>query len=511
MLKKALCFILALTFICLCFTACSENNKTYEEIAESYFQKKKSDEELISARIDAFLTAFNTGDFDGVLACMDAKSRNQCQALANMLEGIKLGFSAGGVSVSGSLNMADLFGFSIGSISKDDLMNMETVELKIQDGKYATLYTNLSYSVDIGSPEGNIKFELKKENGDWFISDMLPYDVSEMEDDTPSSEDDENPEQSNGNVFEQYNVSEIGPFYNGLAWFKTNVSTGTYSSQDLCGYMDIKGNVVIKPSLREAVNFSYDCITTRYYDIASAESNYVIMDKTGKIHFEKGKQGIIEIGTVSEGYFYLETVSEELSGNVYTVKYYSASDLSVVATFNNTKANSYDSTLDSKGNATVHPQKGNSIKFNISEYVPNYIPSDNSTWSVNLNEIPEFESAYVNDNYISDSDNTLGQIATVKLNNGDYVYFYSIVDSNGNVLLKPQRDIILSTTYYFRKDLCPAKDANTGKWGYIDPQGNWKIQPQYSKVANFTPDGYATIENGTKVINTKGEIVLSVK
>ena len=58
------------------------------------------------------------------------------------------------------------------------------------------------------------------------------------------------------------------------------------------------------------------------------------------------------------------------------------------------------------------------------------------------------------------------------------------------------------------KNLCPAQDASSGLWGYVDPYGQWKIQPQYLSATSFTDDGYAIV-NDIVVINTDGEMVLA--
>ena len=44
----------------------------------------KSDEELIRDRMNTFLTAYNSGDLQGVLQCMDAKTRNTYQSALNI-------------------------------------------------------------------------------------------------------------------------------------------------------------------------------------------------------------------------------------------------------------------------------------------------------------------------------------------------------------------------------------------------------------------------------------------
>ncbi len=63
--------------------------------------------------------------------------------------------------------------------------------------------------------------------------------------------------------------------------------------------------------------------------------------------------------------------------------------------------------------------------------------------------------------------------------------------------------------YTFSHDLCCAYSTQEQKWGYIDPYGNWKIEPQYDSVNTFSYDGYAVVDQ-YKVINTKGETILDI-
>ncbi len=157
-MKKLLCLMLCLLLLCSALVSCSE---------------KKTDLEQIEYRIGAFLHGYNTGDFELITECMDEKSRNQLKAMEGLLSSINLGFGIGGFSVSSSLNFSDLFGFSVGTISGDgDLMTLEPTRLIFKEDGTAELYTDMTFSTTFASTEESLVFDLVKENGDWYISDM---------------------------------------------------------------------------------------------------------------------------------------------------------------------------------------------------------------------------------------------------------------------------------------------------------------------------------------------------
>lgn len=77
---------------------------------------QKTDEDMITDRINAFATAYNEGDLDGVMATFDAKTRNTYEAAFKLMEGINFGGSMGGMSISGNLDFSALFGLSVGML-----------------------------------------------------------------------------------------------------------------------------------------------------------------------------------------------------------------------------------------------------------------------------------------------------------------------------------------------------------------------------------------------------------
>lgn len=128
---------------------------------------KKSDEELIEARINHFVTAYNTGDMDEVINCMDALSRNTLKGILGLSSSILGGL--GGFD----LNLSDLFGVSVGLLG-GDLMKVEIQEITLTDETHATV--TVTMNLDFGYTEeasGAAYFSMVKEEDDWFIHDFI--------------------------------------------------------------------------------------------------------------------------------------------------------------------------------------------------------------------------------------------------------------------------------------------------------------------------------------------------
>ena len=338
-------------------------------------------------------------------------------------------------------------------------------------------------------------------------------------------------------VYRAYpNLSCIGVFHQGLAPFVIQLSDG-----EKYGYIDINGNVIIEPmyctghsmgksicSLSLIPTFEQNNYITVSENGESSFGNFkcdarTVYDSKGNLLFTCGAEGITGITPVSNGYFAIESSTEEFTGYVYRVTYFSTQNLRAIVTINNAKILTSDYTLPNENgiarvkntNSNVYGDGGDEI--NLADYDPEFKPATN-TWTVDVEAIEAFQG--VNSYYtISKNTNTLGQIASVVLVNRDGIYYYATVDENGNVLMAPQKNIVFAhnnSTYNplplqtFYHDLCPAQDVTTGLWGYIDPYGSWKIEPQFSSATEFGIDGYATVDY-TTIIDVNGNAVLSTK
>lgn len=139
---------------------------------------QKSDEELIEARINRFLTAYNTGDLDAVIECLDAKTRNTYKSTMNLVENIggallgKVTETKIGLNLSDLFDFSDLFGISVGTISEDDILTVDIQEIIIEDETHATVNVTISYNTNIADLSEDAYFTMLKENGDWYIKNL---------------------------------------------------------------------------------------------------------------------------------------------------------------------------------------------------------------------------------------------------------------------------------------------------------------------------------------------------
>ena len=155
-MKKVLAYFMTFCIILFSFAGCS---------------LFKSDEELIKNRIEKFSYAYNTGDLNAIIECFDTKSRNKYKAAINIAENIG-GAVLGKLSKSGlGLNIADLFGFSVGTVSNDDLLNIEIIQINILDEQNASIEVKMGYKDKMSDFSTNAVFTMLKENGDWYIKD----------------------------------------------------------------------------------------------------------------------------------------------------------------------------------------------------------------------------------------------------------------------------------------------------------------------------------------------------
>ncbi len=127
---------------------------------------KKSDNELIEERVEAFLTAYNAGDMDTVLECLDAKKRNALEAMLNIFGGLA------GSYAGFDINMKDLFSLGV-NISEDDVMKLEITDIKISSKKKAIAKAEM----ELYGKSEFVYFVLVYEENDWYISDMTDKKV----------------------------------------------------------------------------------------------------------------------------------------------------------------------------------------------------------------------------------------------------------------------------------------------------------------------------------------------
>ena len=153
-MKRFLSIFLVITMVLVFFASCK---KDVEEIKNA-----PTNEELIAERIETFVTAYNTGDMDTVVKCLDAKTGNTFKSMLNLMGGI-----AGGVT-GFDIDLSDLFTLGV-STTSGDFMELEIIDIKVVDSSNATATTTMKLA---GSSNQTVYFVMVYENDGWYIHDM---------------------------------------------------------------------------------------------------------------------------------------------------------------------------------------------------------------------------------------------------------------------------------------------------------------------------------------------------
>lgn len=131
-------------------------------IAVAYYSGfLKSDEAKIEDRMNAFLSAYNSGDMDGVLESLDAKTRNTYKSVLSVGDTL---ISMTGVSIKNT----DLFALGVG-LTEGQTLRFIDMEIDVVSETKATVSATMLYHDLQESYSKNVKFTLVKENGDWYI------------------------------------------------------------------------------------------------------------------------------------------------------------------------------------------------------------------------------------------------------------------------------------------------------------------------------------------------------
>lgn len=226
--------------------------------------KPKTNEELIKERIETFLTAYNTGDMDTVLACLETKTRNTFQATLNLLGGLAGGLT--GVDV----DMSDLFSLGIAT-SDGDFMELEITDINITDETNATVTTQMDLA---GTGTQTIYFVMVYENDGWYIQDMT--------DRSPNGSTN-NSNNQNGNGIHDYQIDTCEKFTDGRAWVKYyDKNENQYSHAYYYGFIDMEGNILysISAAKVEVLNIG------KGSGIVHLEDGLVLIDKNGDVKLE---------------------------------------------------------------------------------------------------------------------------------------------------------------------------------------------------------------------------------
>lgn len=123
-----------------------------------------SDEDMIRNRMDAFTKAYNAGDMEKCLDCLDSKTRNQYSALVNIGNALigKTGFK---------IAIADMFALGVALTDEGDVLTFKELDINIQSETSARVKATMVYSENSDEMESTVTFHLVKEDGDWYITD----------------------------------------------------------------------------------------------------------------------------------------------------------------------------------------------------------------------------------------------------------------------------------------------------------------------------------------------------
>lgn len=201
-MKRFLALFLVIIMALGCFASC----KKYDE---------PTNEELITERIETFLTAYNTGEMEAVLECLDAKTRNAFQAMLNLIGGI-----AGGL-MGVNIDLSDLFSLGV-SITSGDFMELEITDITVIDSANAIAKTTMNLPSAVTQ---TIYFVMIYENSGWYIHDMTDKIGDSIN----------NSNQTGTNI----SVLEMGSIYKENAEIKFQMNGKTYS-----GVINSKGEII---------------------------------------------------------------------------------------------------------------------------------------------------------------------------------------------------------------------------------------------------------------------------
>jgi len=157
-------------------------------------------------------------------------------------------------------------------------------------------------------------------------------------------------------------------------------------------------------------------------------------------------------------------------------------------------------------NVWVSDWVSGTMKSGIKQY-----PSENVLY---FEDVPEFDGA----REFAANRCSEGYIC-VQMESASYSDFSAVVDSDLNVICPPTNEFLFDSGYgviyekcRFVNGLCPAYSEEREAWGYINPEGEWMIEPQFADASVFA-EGYASVtkkgvsidNNGScTVIDTKG-------
>lgn len=190
---------------------------------------------------------------------------------------------------------------------------------------------------------------------------------------------------------------------------------------------------------------------------------YITIDKNNKYKVVDSKDNII----IDKDYTYIEY----LPGDYFIVERDSKSGI-----------------IDSKGKSVIELKYDSISRINETDILQMEKDKNIALYNLNMKEIVSMDNAIVKE--VKDE-----KAYILLYSDTDFKY----LDKNGN---------ILTSQNLFENNLLFAKNIN-GKWGFVDKDGNLKVQNDYELVTDFNKYGFAGIKKDGKwgSINQNGEVV----
>ena len=190
---------------------------------------------------------------------------------------------------------------------------------------------------------------------------------------------------------------------------------------------------------------------------------YITIDKNNKYKVVDSKDNII----IDNDYTYIEY----LPGDYFIVERDSKSGI-----------------IDSNGKSVIELKYDSISRINETDILQMEKDRNIALYNLNMKEIVSMDNAIVKE--VKDE-----KAYILLYSDTDFKY----LDRNGN---------ILTSQNLFENNPLFAKNIN-GKWGFVDKEGNLKVQNDYELVTNFNKYGFAGIKKDGKwgSINQNGEIV----
>lgn len=190
---------------------------------------------------------------------------------------------------------------------------------------------------------------------------------------------------------------------------------------------------------------------------------YITIDKNNKYKVVDSKDNII----IDKDYTYIEY----LPGDYFIVERDSKSGI-----------------IDSNGKSVIELRYDSISRINETDILQMEKDKNIALYNLNMKEIVSMDNAIVKE--VKDE-----KAYILLYSDTDFKY----LDKNGN---------ILTSQNLFENNPLFAKNIN-GKWGFVDKEGNLKVQNDYELVTDFNKYGFAGIKKDGKwgSINQNGEIV----